>query len=234
MRTQMATEAETALEDIKSIIEYQEGDFDFQPNWAAIWGANKIHILADYGQVSQWGLAYRDGLIIRSKDSPLFNGDTERWSRVFQHEITHVAEFLMIGAPRYQQTNTVWMREGFANYGARNHAVQTIQEIDAWLDKRANVPGQGNPIAIRVWGDFPQEIRDIPGETTSYYAFFELGVRYLLDPNGQGKTIQDMKAFYDDLGRGIPVSTAFVTHFGMTLDHFEENYWDLMRSYLNN
>lgn len=233
MRAQIAAEAETALEDIKSIIEYREGDFDFQPNWATIWGSNKIHILADYGQNNFAGLAYRDGLIVRAKDSPRFNGDTDRWQRVFQHEITHVTEFLMIGDPTYQQANTVWMREGFASYGARIHTINTVEEIEAWQSKMQNEEGGGNPIGIEVWSDFPQSVLDAR-TTIEYYPFFELAVRYLLDPNGHGKTMQDIKAFFNDLGLGIPVSTAFVTHFEMTLDSFQENYWSLMKSYLNN
>ncbi|MBO3696968.1 IPT/TIG domain-containing protein [Roseivirga sp. E12] len=233
MRRTISEEAETALADIKTIIDYQDGDFDFRPEWATVWGANKMHIMADYNQAAASGLAYRDGCIIRSRDSPRYDGDLDRWWKVFQHEITHITEFLMIGDYSRRQSNTVWMREGFANYGARNHRIQTIKELDDWQQLMTNVPGEGNPIQIKVWGDFPQEIRD-SFRTIEYYGFFELVVRYLLEDDELGNDIQDMKNYYDDLGAGVPQPEAFLNHFGVAMDDLEANFWTIMREFLQN
>lgn len=233
MRRTISEEAETALVDVKKIIDYKEGDFDFRPEWATVWGANKIHIMADYNQSASSGLAYRDGCIIRSRDSPRYDGDLVRWWKVFQHEITHVTEFLMIGEYANRQANTVWMREGFANYGARNHRIQTVQQLDDWQRLMANVEGGGNPIPIKVWGDFPQEILD-SFRTIEYYGFFELVVRYLLEDDELDNSIQDMKNYYDDLGAGVPQPEAFSKHFGVDMDDLEANFWTLMREYLQN
>jgi|GEM_PF-3639518 len=233
MRRTISEEAETALEDVKRIIDYKDGDFDFRPEWASVWGANKIHIMADYNQSASSGLAYRDGCIIRSRDSPRYDGDLDRWWKVFQHEITHVTEFLMIGEYTNRQANTVWMREGFANYGARNHRIQTQQQLDDWQRLMANVEGGGNPIQIKVWGDFPQEILD-SFRTIEYYGFFELVVRYLLEDDELDNDIHDMKNYYDDLGAGVPQPEAFLKHFGVDMDDLEANFWTIMRDFVQN
>lgn len=227
MRQLIASEAETSLEDLKSIIDYQEGEFRFRQDYET----EQIHILADYNQQPWVGLAYRDGFIIRARDSPRYNGDLERWKNVFQHEMAHVIEFLLIGEFQYRQANTVWMREGFGNYGARNHRVQTVAQLNTWRNQTKELPGEGNPIAIRVWADFPQSVID-NNSFVEYYAYFELAVRYLLDPNGHNKDISDLKAFYNDLGLGMNVQRAFEKHFEMNMNDFQEQYWELMEAYL--
>ncbi|MDW3193777.1 MAG: IPT/TIG domain-containing protein [Cytophagales bacterium] len=141
MRRQIASEAEISFDDLKSIIDYQEGEFRFREDYET----DQIHILADYNQQPWVGLAYRDGFIIRARDSPRYNGDLERWKNVFQHEMAHVVEFLMIGEFQYRQANTVWMREGFGNYGARNHRVQTVAQLNTWRNQTRNLPGEGKP-----------------------------------------------------------------------------------------
>jgi len=150
-----------------------------------------------------------------------------------RHEMAHVFEFLLIGEYAYRQSNTVWMREGFGNYGARNHAIQTLEDMNNWRSERSSLPGGGNPIAIRVWADFPQDVLDAGGgATTQWYRMFELSVRYLLDPEGHGKTIQDLKNYYDDLCNGIPYHIAFESNFDLNMDDFQVNYWSLMEAYL--
>ncbi|MDW3193778.1 MAG: hypothetical protein R8G66_15510 [Cytophagales bacterium] len=66
-----------------------------------------------------------------------------------------------------------------------------------------------------------------------YYAYFELAVRYLLDPKGHNKSIADLKAFYNDLGRGVNVQVAFEAHFDLNMNDFQEQYWTLMENYLD-
>jgi len=92
--------------------------------------------------------------------------------------------------------------------------------------------GGGNPIGIHVWGNFPQTVLS-SNTTINYYGFFELGTRYLLDPNGNGTTIDDLKTFYKDLGEGIQFRRAFQNTFGISVSDYEANYWDIMRDYLS-
>lgn len=231
-RQRMADSAEAALQDILLIENVGYEDFTFLSGNRD----KKIHILADYNQQAASGFAYRDGVIIRALDSPRYspsNYQRAPWSMVLQHEITHVTEFLLIGDPKFQQANDVWLREGFANVGARNHRIQTTAELNDWKELMIDVEGSGNPIGIHRWSDFPQSVLD--NQTTiEYYGFFELAARYLVDPNGNGTSIENLKDLYTDLGNGKRFDYALEDNFGITLRDFEDNYWTLMENYLKN
>ncbi|MEP5612227.1 MAG: hypothetical protein ABJP45_08255 [Cyclobacteriaceae bacterium] len=226
-RKTVAELAEESLQDIKANFNITDEDFRFVGTQTE----KKIHILTNY---DQWNIAvaYRDGIIIRSKDGPNFSGDHDRWHKVFQHEITHVIEFLLIGNFNQRNSNSVWMREGFGNYGARNHRIQTVSELKSWQEKMKDVPGEGNPIRILKWDNFPQSVVD-NGTTGEYYGFFELGVRYLLDEeNGNGTSIENLKAYFEDLAEGMGQNSAFSKHFGISVSEFRDNYWTIMEEYL--
>ncbi|MEP1097402.1 MAG: hypothetical protein ABJG78_19955 [Cyclobacteriaceae bacterium] len=226
-RKTVAELAEESLLDIKTNFNLTDEDFRFvgtQPE-------KKIHILTNY---DQWNIAvaYRDGIIIRSKDGPNFFGDHDTWHKVFQHEITHVIEFLLIGEFNQRNSNSVWMREGFGNYGARNHRIQTVAQLKDWQDTMKDVPGEGNPIRIIKWSDFPKSVVD-NGTTGEFYGFFELGVRYLLDEeNGNGTSIENLKAYFEDLAGGSNQNSAFTKNFGITVSEFRDSFWILMEDYL--
>ncbi|MEO9966519.1 MAG: hypothetical protein ABJF11_12055 [Reichenbachiella sp.] len=226
-RKEVAVKAEESLSDIMTRFDLKSSDFDFVP----LQDERKIHILTNY---DQWNiaLAYRDGIIIRSKDGPNFFGDHQTWQYVFQHEITHVIEFLLIGTPSHSNSSSVWMREGFGNYGARNHRIQSVEELEAWREKMKDVEGEGNPISIVGWSDFPESV--VSGGTTGeYYGFFELGVRYILDEEkGNGTNIDNLKAYFEDIGDGVSYKAAFLKHFNMDADEFRDNYWTIMKEYL--
>ncbi len=230
-RVQVANDAENALDDLLDIFQIDfDADLDFLPNYTS----RKIHILSDYEQQTNGGLAYRDGLINRAPDSPRYKqfGTTrEVWLRTLQHEISHVLEFMLIGDPKYQQANNVWLREGAASYGARIHTVQTIEQLDQWEKEMENIPGGGNPIKIHRWSDFPTSVRNSSSEI-NYYKFFELSSRYLVDPEGNGTTKEDLKLLYEDLGEGIPFNNAFQNRFGMSVIEFENQWWEKMQDYL--
>jgi hypothetical protein len=184
--------------------------------------------------MAQSGLAYRDGVIIRATDSPRYRAagyTPDSYRSLMQHEVFHVVEFLLIGNPTHQQANDVWLREGFASYAADIHHVQTVEELDTWRERMKDVPGGGNPIGIHVWSNFPQSVLD-SNSTIDYYRYFELAVRYLLDPVGLGRTIEDHKALFEDLGQGVAFSNAFQRHYGLQLAVFQAEYWDRIRAYL--
>ncbi|MEQ9297346.1 MAG: hypothetical protein RIF33_02235 [Cyclobacteriaceae bacterium] len=227
-RITVAGLAEKALVDIKTHLNVEAKDFDFVSTQLN----KKIHILTNF---DQWNIAvaYRDGIIIRSKDGPNFFGDHETWQKVFEHELTHVVEFLLIGDFNFRQANTVWMREGFGNYGARNFRIQTLAQLTEWQKKMQNVAGEGNPIDIRSWGNFPQSVID-SGTTGEYYGFFELAVRYLVDEeHGNGTSIEDLKAYLEDLGKGVDQDAAFTEHFGISQVVYRNDFWSLMEVYLS-
>ncbi|MEO9965445.1 MAG: hypothetical protein ABJF11_06645 [Reichenbachiella sp.] len=221
--------AEASIDEVLEAFELTWDDYQFVTSQSN----RKIVIFSDHDQrKANSGLAYRDGIIIRALHSPLYelNYTLYRWKRTLKHELTHVNEFLLIGDPAYRLSNTVWFREGIANYISENQSVHQLSDLEDWREKMINVSGGGNPISIEVWGDFPQSQANSEWE---YYAFFELAIRYLLDPNGNGSTISDVNAYYKELGNGTRVGIAFENNFGLTLESFEEQYWDLMTNYLS-
>lgn len=233
-RQEVADIAEESLGEIFALMDITTDDFD----WLAGWGPQKIHILAlaeqDFRQNA--GFAYRDGLVIISSEHPNYQNfgyDETIHKRLIKHESYHVVEFLLIGDPQYQQGNDVWLREGMAQYVSRPRPqeITTREQLDEWRADHAELIGAGNPIAVHVWSDFPDEILE-NGQTFSYYQLFELAVRYLLDENGHGASPRDMIRIYDDLGRGLSISVAFELHMGMSLQSFEDNFWQLMNGYL--
>ena len=95
--------------------------------------------------------------------------------------------------------------------------------------QNADDPGQGNPIRIHVWEDFPPGA-DITGY---YYNVFDLTMRYFLDGHGLGKSMQDVLNVFYAIRNGVTFSAAFQNHFGMSLLDFEKEYYDRMRRYLS-
>ncbi|MEP2511949.1 MAG: hypothetical protein ABJH72_21440 [Reichenbachiella sp.] len=224
--------AESIIDEVLEVFEVTWDDYRF----VASQSNKKIVIFSDHDQrLESGGLAYRDGIIIRALHSPLYeqNYTLHRWKRTLKHELTHVNEFLLIGDNNYRLANTVWFREGIANYISENQSVSELSHLEVWQEKMKDVSGGGNPIGIKVWGDFPQSQINANAES-EYYAFFELGIRYLLDSKGNGSTISDVKSFYEELGNGISVAIAFENNFGLSLNTFEAQYWDLMTDYLSN
>ena len=228
-RRSAAEAAETAQADAMVKTETTWTDFDFHPSYSE----PKIHLMLDYGQMNSSGLAYAHGAIMRATDSPRFFQfyTPERWRRVLQHELTHVIEFLLIGNPQYWSVHHVWLREGFASWGARIHTVQSVDQLNAWRAQMEGLEGGGNPIGIRRFSDMPLSVRQAQN-TVSYYPFFELATRYLLDPAGHGTSLDDLKGMFEAIEDGVPWDTAFENAFGITRAWFEENYWDLMEAYL--
>lgn len=235
IKKKMASYAETALDGIFKFMSMSDHDdykyFKFNSGFTA----RRIHIMADFEQQLQGGRAYRDGVVMRSIDSPRY---FQFWSEAqyrhtIRHEIYHVIEFLLIGNPSFQQANSVWFREGGANYGAQYHRIQKVSELSDWKDEMSSIPGKGNPTLIQVWSDFPKTIIDT-GRTVEYYGFFELTVRYLLDPVGAGGNHDDLKKHYADLGKGIPFATSLANNFGISLSNLQINWFSLMDAYLKN
>jgi hypothetical protein len=101
-----------------------------------------------------------------------------------------------------------------------NSPINTRRQLEAWIAAQAAVPGGGNPIGIQVWNDFPASFRGA-NRTIEYYPFFEPARRYLVDPAGHGGSLQDLVALYEELGRGVPLPTAFKACFGISLASFE-------------
>lgn len=182
------------------------------------------------------GVAYRDGFLVIAYDSPRYDleGFTpERYKSLVKHEFMHDLEFLLLDSQNFEPHTDVWFREGVATYisGPRASDITTREQLLEWMDLRQALRGQGNPIAVHEWNDFPPEILRA-GRTGSYYPSFGLAVAYLVDPEGHGKSWSDVKGVYVDMREGDPFALAFENWMGMSVADYEESFFDLMLAYL--
>ena len=65
-----------------------------------------------------------------------------------------------------------------------------------------------------------------------HYPIFRLAIEYLLDENGGGRSLEDMRNLITDVSEGSTFAAAFETRVGMSLDDYEAGFFDLMDSYL--
>jgi hypothetical protein len=150
-----------------------------------------------------------------------------RHDYLFRHELTHVFQFLIEG--HVNLSTPVWFTEAIAIYGGGGMwGIRESADLDHWIAMNVDYPDMGNPICIKVWDDFP------PGSdiTGYYYYVFDLTMRYLLDPQGLNKSIEDVLNLFYDLRNDIPFETSFENHFGIDVETFEEEYYARMYEYL--
>jgi len=57
-------------------------------------------------------------------------------------------------------------------------------------------------------------------------------MRYLLDPEGYGKSMQDVLNHFYDMRNCMLFPDAFQKNFGISIADFEAEYYDRMRAYL--
>ena len=180
-------------------------------------------------------MAFPYGFIFPAVDSPIFinwpEWQRERYRNIIKHETMHVIQFLLgliyhrLSPPEMPE---VWFTEGLAEYvsGGANIPITSLEQVNAWRD----LDNHTNPISIHQWADFP-----IPDERAGeYYPMFGLALWYLLDENGHGKTIMDVKAMFEDLSSGSYFFTeAFELHMGMTVSEFEVNFYNLIEAFFS-
>ncbi|MEN8373980.1 MAG: hypothetical protein ABFS34_00870 [Gemmatimonadota bacterium] len=229
-RAEVAGMADVAISRVMERTATSWADFTFMPYYEE----PLIHVFSDYDQQAVSGLAYAHGIVVRAPDSPRYGSagwPRERWNNVLRHELAHVVEFLLIGT-RHAGANSVWFREGFASWAAGISSILSAEQVRDWQTSMESVPGGGNPIGIYRWRDFPEGIREDPSQNIRYYPFFELAARYLLDPEGNGTSVEDLKAMFDSVGAGVPLQTAFRDSFGLAIEEYEATFWERMEAYL--
>ncbi len=233
-RRYAADVAEESLTELEALLAVGANDYDFLPRY----DEDKIHIFAVGSQdfENNTGIAYRDGIIVISRDNRnyrRFGFDGARYKRLIKHETMHVVEFLLIGDPVHQQASDVWWREGFATWvtGQNERSVRTVAQVEQWRQTRGDLKGGGNPVAVHVWSDFPSSVLEA-ADTFSYYAHFALAVDYVMSPEGLGGTPSDVVALYDELGRGRSFRAAFADQFGVSLAEFQRSYFDRIAAFL--
>lgn len=194
-------------------------DLQFPPE-----NKSRINVYIDTDHGVNVAYAYWGTIFITIKTPSL---DTSRYDYLFKHELTHEFEFLIEG--QCNLGTDVWFREAIAIYcGGGFDYIQTVEDIENWIQENEDYPGKGNPIMIHVWDDFPEG-----ADITGYYCkVFDITMKYLLDPVGLNKSIQDVLSLFYDVRNGSSFGDAFENNFGLSLEIFEEEYYDRITAYL--
>ena len=211
--------ADMKFSEIVHLFNFNElTDFRYPP------GYNKIDVYINMFHEENIAAAYWGSIFITLRSAHV---DLNRYDYLFKHELTHAFEFLIEGTVNLG--TDVWFKEGIAIYcGGGLNGITDVNDLENWISRNAEVPGLGNPIRIHVWEDFPPDA-DI---TAYYYTVFDLTMRYFLDPDGLGKSTEDVLKLFYDIRNGMLFKDAFQNNFDISMARLEIDYYDRMRSYL--
>ena len=185
---------------------------------------DKINVYINAGHPENIAYAYWGTIFITVRTTVI---NTSMYEYLFKHELTHEFEFMIEGTVNLG--TDVWFRESIAIYaGGGFNRINTIEDLEEWISANEDFPGQGNPVMIHAWEDFP-EGSDIDGY---YWYAFDITMRYLLDPMGLNKSCQDVLSLFYDIRAGVTFEIAFQNNFGIGLKTFEEEFYDRIRNYL--
>jgi hypothetical protein len=224
VKAEMGVLAEKKFGEILQLFNYNNlGDFRFPPGYNKIQlYINRLH--QDNIAVSYWGCTIITIRCAHMDDS---------WRRyadyTVKHELTHAFEFLIEGTALLG--TDVWFREGIAvliGGGSPLGVVTQVNELESWIGQNQNAPNRGNPISIHQWADFPAG-----ANYDQYYRFSELAIRYLVHAKGGGRSWQDVLNLLYDVRNKVPFPNAFQNNFGMSLEKFQGEYFERMRSFLS-
>ena len=196
-------------------------------------GQSKIHIFTYKNQTPmKWGgWGYYGGLLIFSLDHELRtewgHTELENYRAVVKHELMHTIEGLLKGSDNPQLVD-VWLTEGIAEYvsgGTTGEPITTLAKFEEVIGRF----GELNPIAMHQYGYTIGT--DVAG--FYYYPMFLLTMAYLLDPTGGGLTNSAIRDIYLDARAGIPFSVSFEEKMGISLQDFEDQFFERLRAYLD-
>jgi len=198
-------------------------DFDKQADFLLPPENEKINLYINQNQEEGIAAAYWGTIIITIRTVDF---DTNRYNYLFKHELTHEFEFLIEGTVNLG--TDVWFREGIAIYGGGGmNYIKNSDDLNHWISVNANSPNLGNPITIHQWEDFPEG-----SDITGYYTVFDVVMKYILDPSGLGRSLEDVLQLFYDVRNGVSFSIAFQNNFGISLKALENDIFDRLRTYL--
>jgi hypothetical protein len=200
----------------------------------------KIHIYAyRYQNPTTWsGQAYYGGLIVYSADqeerAKAGLTEPEPYRAIVTHEMVHVVQGLLLGSVHPSLVDE-WLSEGLAEYLGTASIEPPVHSL-ARLDELTAAFGELNPIAQHIGDEYTVEQGN-----KYYYPMYELAVRYLVDSEGRGVPKSAFRDLFLDqrgeepcyVGTCPEFGVAFETHFGLSLQEYEDRFFELMRAYLD-
>ena len=185
-----------------------------------------------------WGArAYYAGLIIWSLDHTERSRNRENYKRVVKHELTHVVEALLKGRDVAHTPVSIrvhmWFSEGLAEAMCGGTSGPVVRDRSD-LNRLTAEFGRISPVTYATdsdVGDYsdPQVIR---AYVNYVYPVSQLAVEYLMDPDGLGKSPREVVAVFTDIADGMTFADAFARRTGMSLEEYDEGFFDLMDRYL--
>lgn len=219
LRQQVAGFVDNKWEYVLDLFDFENtGDFLYPP------GYDKIDVYISRYNEPRIAAAYWGSVLITILSDAV---NIDNYDYLFMHELTHVFEFLIEGTVNLEADH--WFVEGIAIYsGGGFEYLTTVEDLDYWISINSSFPGTGNPIAIHKWDDYPEG-----SDKTGYYCYvYDVTMKYILDPIGLGRSLQDIVNLFYDIRNGSNFSDAFQSNIGIDLAEFEENYFETIRSYL--
>lgn len=188
-------------------------------------GRNKIDIYAYHDHSPQdWsGKAYYGGLLVWSPDHEGRQGAGSRLAPVLKHELVHVLQWLITEGEN--RPTDVWFVEGLPIVLAGD--ITPIRGLDQ-LNRLNAEFGTINPISVKSYSQITN-----PEIGENYlYPLFRLAVEYLIDGEGQDRSLWDMRDLMIDVADGSSFDQAFQRNTGIRLEVYESRFFSLMDEYL--
>jgi hypothetical protein len=184
---------------------------------------DKINVYINKNHEEGIAAAYWGTIIITIRTNDF---DTSRYDYLFKHELTHEFEFLIEGTVNLG--TDVWFREGIAIYcGGGLDYIKNNDDLHHWISINSHYPNQGNFITIHSWEDFPEG-----SDKTGYYTVFDVVMKYILDSNGLGRSIEDVLNLFYEVRNGVNFPNAFQNNVGISLSDLENEIFDRLHLYL--
>ena len=179
-------------------------------------------------------MSFPFGYLLHGQDSQVYaqwpREMKSRYYRQMVHETVHVVQFLLGVMPEPERRDHEpdrWFNEGLAETvsGGFFIPINMRYQYKDWTKDKEHV----NPISIHQWSDLPIPTNRV-GE---YYPMFGLAVKYLIDPNGLGKSMSNVKAMLLTLAeQDITFARAFEQHFGLSLSEYELTFYQRIDEFL--
>jgi len=226
-KTLLASIAEELLDEVQTLLELPPVE-----QYLLRLGQSKLHLYVyRYHNPQEWGgTAWLGGFMVYAVDHPQRSaaGLTEigNYTRLVKHELIHTVQNLIVGSSHSYSTHT-WFEEGLAEFlSALNpqYRIATLKDFD----ERIASFGALNPIAIE--NDVLPDIPDVGSHY--YYPMFELTMQYLVDPNGLGKSLSDVKGVFEAMAGGASFGEAFSNNFGVPVETLRAEFFMRLRAYL--
>jgi hypothetical protein len=128
----------------------------------------------------------------------------------------------------------MWFSEGLGEAVSGGTSGPVIRDL-THLNRLTEEYGRLSPVAFRTDADVgePSDSQVTSAYVNYHYPIHQLAVEYLMDPDGLGKSPHDVVAIFTDIGDGMSFAGAFAHRTEMSLEEYEERFFDLMDGYLD-